>query len=85
MVGRFQMLKKIEYIKLIRKELKKERPVWQFIRDVSKTAKLQDTAYRDKIERHDTGGLLRDYLLDINYWKQRNKIPKKNLQKENDV
>ena len=60
------MKKKEEYIKLIRKELLKERPVWEFIRNVSRIAKLQDTAYRDKIERHDVEGLLRDYLLDVN-------------------
>ena len=68
------MKKRIEYIKLIRKELLKERPVWQFIRSVSKIAGLQDTAYRDKIERHDVNGLLRDYLLDLEYWKNRGKI-----------
>ena len=67
------MKKKIEYIKLIRKELQKERPVWEFIRGVSRIAGLQDTAYRDKIERHDIKGLLRDYLLDLKYWKMRNK------------
>ena len=68
------MKKRIEYIKLIRKELLKERPVWQFIISVSKIAGLQDTAYRDKIERHDVNGLLRDYLLDLEYWKNRGKI-----------
>ena len=68
------MKKRIEYIKLIRKELLKERPVWQFISSVSKIAGLQDTAYRDKIERHDVNGLLRDYLLDLEYWKNRGKI-----------
>ena len=67
------MKKKEEYIKLIRKELLKERPVWEFIRNVSRIAKLQDTAYRDKIERHDVQGLLMDYLLDLKYWKNRRK------------
>ena len=67
------MKKRIEYIKLIRKELLKDRPVWQFIRGVSKIAGLQDTAYRDKIEQHDVKGLLRDYLLDLKYWKIKEK------------
>lgn len=71
------MKKKIEYVKLIRKELQKERPNWQFIRSVSNIAGLQDTAYRDKIERYDVEGLLRDYLLDLNYWKQKGKTIKK--------
>ena len=64
------MKKRIEYVKLIRKELQKERPVWGFVRSVSKIAGLQDTAYRDKIEKHDIDGLLRDYLLDLNYYKK---------------
>ena len=66
-------MKKIKYIKLIRKELLKERPVWQFIRSISKIAGLQDTAYRDKVERQDIKGLLRDYLLDVKYWENRRK------------
>lgn len=67
------MKKKIEYIKLIRKELLKERPVWSFIKRVSKIVGFQDTAYRYKIERHDVNGLLMDYLLDLKYWKNRRK------------
>ncbi len=71
------MKKKIEYVKLIRKELQKERPVWGLIRSLSRIAKLQDTAYRDKIEKHDINGLLRDYLLDLNYWKKKSKLSNK--------
>ena len=67
------MRKRIEYVKLIRKELLEERPVWGFIRNVSRIAGLQDTAYRGKIERHDVQGLLMDYLLDLKYWKNRRK------------
>ena len=63
----FHKQNRIEYVKLIRKELLKERPVWEFIRSVSRIAGLQDTAYRDKIERHDVQGLLMDYLLDLKY------------------
>jgi hypothetical protein len=76
------MKKKIEYIKLIRKELLKERPVWEFIQGVSKIAGLQDTAYRDKIERHDINGLLRDYLLDLKYWKNRRAITREELERK---
>ena len=67
------MKKRIEYIKLIRKELLRERPVWESIRSMSRIAGLQDTAYRDKIERQDVQGLLRDYLLDLEYWRNRRK------------
>ena len=67
------MKKRIEYVKLIRKELLKEHPVWRLISDISEIAGLQDTAYRDKIERHDVQELLMDYLLDLNYWNNRRK------------
>lgn len=72
-------MKKLEAIKLIRKELKKplgengaDFTNWGLVRHLSEVFKLQDTAYRDMIFSKNKSGLLNDYLLSIRYWKKRN-------------
>ncbi len=70
-------MKKIEAVKLIRKELQKplgangvDLTMWGLVEKLSEQFNLEDTAYRDKILRHEKEGLLRDYLLDVKYWKR---------------
>jgi hypothetical protein len=71
-------MKKIEGIKIIRKELFKKNGLngadftdWRLIRALSSRFNLQDTAYIDKIFAKDKKGLLEDYLLDLKYWRNR--------------
>ncbi len=75
-------MKKIEAIKIIRKELKKpigengvDLTQWGLVEKLSAEFGLNDTAYRDKISRHDKEGLLKDYLLDLKYWRKKTNRP----------
>ncbi|HDY68412.1 hypothetical protein LCGC14_1745240 [marine sediment metagenome] len=71
-------MKKIEAVKIIRKELFKgygangaDFTNWGIVEDLSKRFGLQDTAYVDKIFHHNKEGLLEDFLLDLRYYKKR--------------
>ena len=61
-------MKKIEAIKIIRKELEKENPNWIVVRRLCERFHLSDTAFRDKLFHKDKEALLKDFLLDLKYW-----------------
>ena len=71
-------MKKIEGIKLIRKELLAKKGAngadftdWFLVEKLSERFNLRDTAYRDKVRNRQKGALLDDYLLDLKYWKNK--------------
>uniref|UniRef100_A0A6H1ZNG6 Uncharacterized protein n=1 Tax=viral metagenome TaxID=1070528 RepID=A0A6H1ZNG6_9ZZZZ len=62
-------------VNLIRKELQDSTLIidWEMVEYLCKAAKLNDTAFRDKLLKKDKRGVLKDFLLSPSYHKKQTK------------
>lgn len=60
---------RVSIIRLIRKELQKEKSNWHAVEHLCDAAELGDTAFWEKIKARDKKATLSDFLLSIKYHK----------------
>lgn len=61
---------RLKIVNLIRGILRSPRPDWEVVENLCAAARLNDTAFEDKLRNRDKAGLLQDYLLSPAHYKR---------------